>query len=1146
MSVRLRWSKHDITIHNVYAPTEQSSPDTKLKFWTALYRAKWRKIYRTSNVLLCDANGHVGKGHNPPGIGTQGQEDYNVNGHFFADLVSACDLAIVNTLCSYRGASSTTYKDTRVDYVCMPRSLLGYIDHSKSGVYKESLICVNKKDHFPVFLHWKDLPKVHDTLAKKKECNSKDGSDIDLPRLRADLKNYEENQTRASPLPLETNHIVELQNIFFDLRHNDTGASCGTSAWWSELYEHANGAAHQFYQRKKEEPKMPWIDLPLLEIIKCRRRARFKNNRMAFRQELLLDRTERSYNIPEKDPRRITPRTRHCIDCCIPRLDPFYLGSVFEAFCSSVRETSFKQIIYTKTYWSKIEYYDRVGTQMQTASDANDTKTVFECVRRLGGKRNKSGPAKQSVHRLPGVPELDPLKELNLFADHCGTTMGATRTEVPNPDICRSPVTGHILLALPGQTLHLRDPLCVLHTEIRRSILKGRMGRATKKNDVALEVWRALGMDAARELALGINTLHLHGFPEDWTRTPISWILKNGYPGHHPSQYRPIGILDQILKVHDRIIANRLQDKLSSILHDGEYGYAKGRSREQAMLHLELVLEICKQEGLSLAVLQTDISKAFDSVDRKQIYQAILEFCKCETLLHAVVLRHQTVLYVLSNAGEQLELFVPNGLVQGDSLGPLLWLLHYHRILQAELDARGPQTLQGEYEIADMYGGLWKKKVMLGDIIYADDHHILVPFKAGKSEPLLEFVKMAATHFDILNKHRASASISKSGAWFSLVGRGTKQLRRTVTEGLRIPGWGLLPTLPQLKILGGTFNGRSVSTEIQVRLKETRTANISLQKLWCSPECAEHTKLSVTNSISQSVLLSGLSCRYVTKVHQRKLESSHTRSLRRLSKSWHNNGGETNLQLRTRLGSSSICSVLRKQRLSLWKNMLSASNAGHSIVCLLFGQLQGFPKANLFLSPMVKQLLEDIEVLYGRCSTAHQEVRERFQGTYGSLQWLLALPKDALKSVSSPVSFVEDLRVEGSKNSSVQTKIKRRIYGKQKPTPDYYHHLLVYKCPICDKRWTTNGALQRHVRTHRLGRSPGQLVTTNKCPACQASFSSNASARRHFNSKVCPNSRTPAWNQYISMYLSGTQQHIEGGQMSILSYTQPLPVPLPV
>jgi hypothetical protein len=98
MSVRVRWSKYDITVHNFYAPVEESSQTVKDKFWQALYRAKWRTLHRTTNIVFADAIGHIGKDYNPPGIGTQGAEKHNVNGHFFADLVVACELAVINTL----------------------------------------------------------------------------------------------------------------------------------------------------------------------------------------------------------------------------------------------------------------------------------------------------------------------------------------------------------------------------------------------------------------------------------------------------------------------------------------------------------------------------------------------------------------------------------------------------------------------------------------------------------------------------------------------------------------------------------------------------------------------------------------------------------------------------------------------------------------------------------------------------------------------------------------------------------------------------------------------------------------------------------------------------------------------------------------
>jgi hypothetical protein len=190
------------------------------------------------------------------------------------------------------------------------------------------------------------------------------------------------------------------------------------------------------------------------------------------------------------------------------------------AFKSSILETVTKEALDVRTYWANLEYYDRVSVQMQKASDENDIKTVYECLSRLGGKAKRTGPSKQSLQRSPGVPELDSLKELNLFGAHCERTMGATSAAAPNSAISRFVETGHISLTLPDVHISLNSPMQVYSTEVRRSILKGRMGRATKTNDVPLEVWRGLGAEAAEELAEGINLLHLFGLPVDWTKNP--------------------------------------------------------------------------------------------------------------------------------------------------------------------------------------------------------------------------------------------------------------------------------------------------------------------------------------------------------------------------------------------------------------------------------------------------------------------------------------------------------------------------------------------------------------------------------------------------------------------------------------------------
>jgi hypothetical protein len=199
-----------------------------------------------------------------------------------------------------------------------------------------------------------------------------------------------------------------------------------------------------------------------------------------------------------------------------------------------------------------------------------------------------------------------------------------------------------------------------------------------------------------------------------------------------------------------------------------------------------------------------------------------------------------------------------------------------------------------------------------------------------------------------------------------------------------------------------------------------------------------------------------------------------------------------------------------------------------SLDCLLFGQVRGFHKADLFTSSLVLRLLEDIDILFQTATTAHQEAMRRVQGPQGKLQWLLALPDEALRVSRHRSAWSKTRGAKALKAETYSVKTKRRLEGKQRPPADYHQHWQVYRCPVCDKRWTINGSPQRHMRTHRSGRAPGQLVITNKCPARHKAFSSRESARRHFNTKTCPSSRTTAWDRHITGYLAGTQERTDG------------------
>jgi hypothetical protein len=54
--------------------------------------------------------------------------------------------------------------------------------------------------------------------------------------------------------------------------------------------------------------------------------------------------------------------------------------------------------------------------------------------------------------------------------------------------------------------------------------------------------------------------------------------------------------------------------------------------------------------------------------------------------------------------------------------------------------------------------------------------------KNSVANRLWAVIEVATCHFEVLQKHKATASIAKSGLWWALAGRGIKNIRNAVAN----------------------------------------------------------------------------------------------------------------------------------------------------------------------------------------------------------------------------------------------------------------------------------------------------------------------------------------------------------------------------
>ncbi|KMQ88117.1 reverse transcriptase, partial [Lasius niger] len=108
-------------------------------------------------------------------------------------------------------------------------------------------------------------------------------------------------------------------------------------------------------------------------------------------------------------------------------------------------------------------------------------------------------------------------------------------------------------------------------------------------------------------------------------RSPYS---KGGRPAGTPSSYRPICLLDEIGKLLERIIANRLVYHLKRVgpdLHEEQYGFRKGRSTTDAIFRVRFLVGSFTSEGGVVVAISLDIVYAFNTLPWGKVRDALIQ-----------------------------------------------------------------------------------------------------------------------------------------------------------------------------------------------------------------------------------------------------------------------------------------------------------------------------------------------------------------------------------------------------------------------------------------------------------------------------------------------------------------------------------------
>uniref|UniRef100_A0A8C5PT13 Reverse transcriptase domain-containing protein n=1 Tax=Leptobrachium leishanense TaxID=445787 RepID=A0A8C5PT13_9ANUR len=187
---------------------------------------------------------------------------------------------------------------------------------------------------------------------------------------------------------------------------------------------------------------------------------------------------------------------------------------------------------------------------------------------------------------------------------------------------------------------------------------------------------------------------HLHKFylslwegapaPADFLRSDIILIPKEGKDPSYPQNNRPISLLNVDYKIFTKILANRLNSFLASIIHPDQVGFIPGRHAFANTRRAVVLMERMTDTQLPSLLISLDAEKAFDRLEWPFLFRLLTTWGFPMSFISILRSLYDSPTSAVITPGTVPTSFsVGNGTRQGCPLSPLLFALSLEPLLSA-------------------------------------------------------------------------------------------------------------------------------------------------------------------------------------------------------------------------------------------------------------------------------------------------------------------------------------------------------------------------------------------------------------------------------------------------------------------------------
>ena len=154
-----------------------------------------------------------------------------------------------------------------------------------------------------------------------------------------------------------------------------------------------------------------------------------------------------------------------------------------------------------------------------------------------------------------------------------------------------------------------------------------------------------------------------------------------------PTNYRGITLTPIAAHIYNVMLLNRIRPQIDPLLSKNQNGFRTNRSTSGQILTIGRLLEGVKSHNLPAVLLFVDFSKAFDSIDRKNMKHILKSYgIPAETVNAIMILYMITRSMVRSPDGDTQFFEITTGVLQGDTIAPFLFIICLDYVLKSSID----------------------------------------------------------------------------------------------------------------------------------------------------------------------------------------------------------------------------------------------------------------------------------------------------------------------------------------------------------------------------------------------------------------------------------------------------------------------------